>query len=103
MKRSRLIKNTCVVCGEAFYSPRPAKACIQKSTCRVKLHKQQKKIDALARALMMDMETYGLYVLVTDSAPYAKEAIDRAVIEAGIPAAGLWLKIVRDMQNVAGI
>jgi len=53
---------TCKVCGKHFMSKRnKAEFCQDNSTCRVKWRRQQKRAQAEADKMTLDMETYRMY------------------------------------------
>lgn len=99
MKRQKLVANICIECGSKFYSKEPAKLCVDKSTCRVKHARKQAKIDALAKVLMMDMETYKRYLFWEQVKPELKPVLDALVIDHGMPAARAWLAYMDQLRE----
>jgi rRNA maturation protein Nop10 len=41
-------KNTCIICGKEFESPRPARFCVDNAACRQKFNRQERAVKAAA-------------------------------------------------------
>lgn len=83
-KKSRgNVRNVCSVCGREFWSSAKAEFCTDESTCRVKYHNAQMKAERISQALMVDMETFALYVAIVGEHPDHKTAIDTLLMKHG--------------------
>lgn len=95
-KGSRVIKNVCVICGKEFYSASKADFCVDKSTCRVKHNHAKKQAEKVAKAFMMDIDTYQVYLAFVERFPHLKEKCDVMIFDIGAQKASLVMSLMWD-------
>jgi hypothetical protein len=83
---NKSIRCKCSVCGAEFFATRPSDVCVDKSTCRVKKHQAALKVENLAKALMLDFDSFGVYNGFVDRFPTLKEQVNASIEAHGIPA-----------------
>lgn len=67
----------CKVCGEPFLAKRgDAEICNKNSSCRVKAHRQKLKAQKEIEKMILDQETYTLYMSVVSTYPATKAGLD---------------------------
>jgi len=72
-----MVISTCKVCGETFLSKRKSELCQDKSTCRVKWSREQKKIQAQSEKMIVDMETFTAYQAVISQSKFLETALQK--------------------------
>ena len=87
VKRNRLTRKICIVCGKEFWSAGDGDVCVKPSTCRVKKHQLKLQTDRLAQTLMMDFDYYAAYQRVIAQRPSLTAALQEYIVSYGIPAA----------------
>jgi predicted nucleic acid-binding Zn-ribbon protein len=88
---SSMFVHRCVVCGNTFMSKRKdAQVCTDKSTCRVKKARAERKAredaERKARETTMDMETTIVYQTLLKQLPWVENACVAVFQEHGMSA-----------------
>jgi N-acetyl-beta-hexosaminidase len=86
-----MVISTCSVCGETFLSKRKSTVCADKSTCRVKKSRADKKAKREAEKMMIPLEQFTLWEKVTMANPAIGSALNQMLKLHGKEAFALML------------
>jgi len=97
VRKTRMTRKVCRVCGREFWSAGDGDICVKPSTCRVKEHQMRRAAAILAQERVLDMDYFMSFHRVIALRPTLQSSLEQFVTAHGIPAAKANLAMLERM------